>query len=85
MERIKSTPPRSAPEMKPKDSQGSSPPRDFAFLVHSQESLNHNLPPEVDNPPLARQRRRRTRSVYQNGESREYMLINCIALRTMQS
>lgn len=33
----------------------------FAFLVHSQGTVNLNLPPEVDNPPLVRQRRRRTR------------------------
>lgn len=33
----------------------------YAFLVHSQDTLNHNLPPTVDNPPLARQKRRRTR------------------------
>ena len=61
MEAIKSTPPSSAPETQPKDMHDSSPPNNYAFLVHSQESLNHNLPPEVDNPPLARQKRRRTR------------------------
>ena len=33
----------------------------FAFLVHSQESLSRNTPPEVDNQRLARQKRRRTR------------------------
>ena len=33
----------------------------YAFLVHSQDTLNQNLPPVVDNEPLARQRRRRTR------------------------
>lgn len=33
----------------------------FAFLVHSQDTLNNNLPPSVDNQPLARQKRRRTR------------------------
>ncbi|KAL8792928.1 MAG: hypothetical protein Q9195_004425 [Heterodermia aff. obscurata] len=32
----------------------------FAFLVHSQDTLNNNLPPNVDNQPLARQKRRRT-------------------------
>lgn len=36
-------------------------PSSYAFLVHSQNTLNHNLPPDVDNPPLARQKRRRTR------------------------
>ena len=33
----------------------------YAFLVHSQDTLNQHLPPVVDNQPLARQRRRRTR------------------------
>ncbi|KAI9886854.1 MAG: hypothetical protein M1823_001353 [Watsoniomyces obsoletus] len=32
----------------------------YAFLIHSQDSVNRNLPPEVDNKPLARQKRRRT-------------------------
>ncbi|KAI9843316.1 MAG: hypothetical protein M1838_002687 [Thelocarpon superellum] len=32
----------------------------YAFLVHSQETLPRNLPPNVDNKPLARQKRRRT-------------------------
>lgn len=36
-------------------------PESFAFVVHSQDTVNQNLPPEVDNPPLARQKRRRTR------------------------
>ncbi|KAI9784648.1 MAG: hypothetical protein M1839_001870 [Geoglossum umbratile] len=32
----------------------------FAFLVHSQDTLPNNLPPRVDDKPLARQKRRRT-------------------------
>ncbi|KAI9663627.1 MAG: hypothetical protein M1821_007117 [Bathelium mastoideum] len=32
----------------------------YAFLVHSQQTLPHNLPPNVDNKSLARQKRRRT-------------------------
>ncbi|KAI9717677.1 MAG: hypothetical protein M1812_004622 [Candelaria pacifica] len=32
----------------------------FAFLVHSQNTLPNNLPPDVDNKSLARQKRRRT-------------------------
>ncbi|KZF23647.1 hypothetical protein L228DRAFT_282347 [Xylona heveae TC161] len=32
----------------------------YAFLIHSQHTLPHNLPPNVDNKPLARQKRRRT-------------------------
>ena len=33
----------------------------YAFLVHSQQTVNGNLPPVIDNHPLARQKRRRTR------------------------
>ncbi|PVH97758.1 hypothetical protein DM02DRAFT_616305 [Periconia macrospinosa] len=36
----------------------SSPP--LAFLVHSANSIANSLPPDVDNKPLARQKRRRT-------------------------
>ena len=32
----------------------------YAFLVHSQDTLKHTLPPEVDNASIARQKRRRT-------------------------
>ena len=35
----------------------------YAFLNHSSATLPHNLPPNVDDKPLARQRRRRTRFV----------------------
>jgi hypothetical protein len=38
-----------------------SPPGALAFLVHSQESVAKNTPPEIDNKALARQKRRRTR------------------------
>ncbi|KAF2397869.1 hypothetical protein EJ06DRAFT_532869 [Trichodelitschia bisporula] len=38
----------------------SSPPSNLAFLVHNQNTLLHKLPPDVDNKPLARQKRRRT-------------------------
>ena len=34
----------------------------FAFLVHSQDSVNHQTPPDIDNQRLIRQKRRRTRS-----------------------
>lgn len=37
------------------------PPGKVAFLVHSVHTLTENLPPEVDDKSLARQRRRRTR------------------------
>ena len=33
----------------------------LAFLVHSPETVQRDLPPDVDNKPLARQKRRRTR------------------------
>jgi hypothetical protein len=33
---------------------------DFAFLVHSPETVANRMPPDVDNKPLARQKRRRT-------------------------
>ncbi|KAF2238047.1 hypothetical protein EV356DRAFT_529541 [Viridothelium virens] len=33
---------------------------DYPFLVHSQQTLPRNLPPNVDNKSLARQKRRRT-------------------------
>ena len=36
---------------------------DYAFLVHSQNTLGNTLPPAIDNKSLARQRRRRTRCV----------------------
>ena len=32
----------------------------YAFLVHSQTTLRHTLPPDVDNESVARQKRRRT-------------------------
>lgn len=43
----------------------SSPPSgSLAFLVHSPDTVRSNLPPDVDNKPLARQKRRRTRSAF---------------------
>lgn len=38
-----------------------SPSGSLAFLNHSPETVKRNLPPDVDNKPLARQKRRRTR------------------------
>ena len=32
----------------------------YAFLVHSQNTLSNTLPPDVDNEQVARQKRRRT-------------------------
>ncbi|KAK5290094.1 Homeobox protein yox1 [Cryomyces antarcticus] len=65
----------------------------YAFLVHSQETLPNNLPPDVDNKPLARQKRRRTRydnafpqyrlqpdaSIYNAGKQLKYMQLLQIA------
>lgn len=33
----------------------------YAFLVHSADSLKNGGDPDIDNKPLARQKRRRTR------------------------
>ena len=38
----------------------------YAFLVHSQDSVSQNTPPDVDNQRLARQKRRRTRYILYN-------------------
>ena len=59
MDRTHSTPPSSAShttKVNP-DGQGGQ----FAFLVHSQDSVSQNTPPDVDDQRLTRQRRRRTR------------------------
>ncbi|KIW03550.1 uncharacterized protein PV09_05311 [Verruconis gallopava] len=56
-----SSPPSSgALEEEASKSKTSSPDRTIAFLVHSPDSVANNLPPDCDNKPLARQRRRRT-------------------------
>jgi len=47
------------PEMEPAGPTNHS----YAFLVHSANTLTNNLPPDVDDKPLARQKRRRTRYV----------------------
>lgn len=60
MERRNSTPPSAASQDTMKinsDGQGGQ----FAFLVHSQDSVSQNTPPDVDDQRLTRQRRRRTR------------------------
>lgn len=46
------------------------PTSSYAFLVHSQDTLPNNLPPSVDNKPLARQKRRRTRFVRRSSLTR---------------
>jgi hypothetical protein len=46
----------------------------YAFLVHSQKTLTQNLPPRVDNKLLARQKRRRTRYICPQFESK---VVNC--------
>ena len=42
---------------------GDSSPANYAFLNHSTTTLPHNLPPDVDDRPLARQKRKRTRYI----------------------
>ncbi|KAH7132233.1 hypothetical protein B0J11DRAFT_481399 [Dendryphion nanum] len=53
-----STPPSSSPHATSR-----TPNTSFAFLVHSPDTVANALPPDVDNKPLARQKRRRTRYV----------------------
>ncbi|KAF2262862.1 hypothetical protein CC78DRAFT_534505 [Lojkania enalia] len=53
--------PSSSPSSSSVTGRRSSPPHSgLAFLVHSPETVSNNLPPDVDNKPLARQKRRRT-------------------------
>ncbi|KAI9803095.1 MAG: hypothetical protein M1833_001165 [Piccolia ochrophora] len=49
------------------------PSASFAFLVHSQSAFSQNQPPNVDNKPLARQKRRRTSPEDQALLEREYL------------
>ncbi|KAF2470190.1 uncharacterized protein BDR25DRAFT_262937 [Lindgomyces ingoldianus] len=49
----------SSPTSSPSSHTGSSSPNS-CFLVHSVRTLAANLPPDIDNKPLARQKRRRT-------------------------
>lgn len=53
--------PRSPPST---NRQAISQPSRYAFLNHSTVTVHQNLPPSVDDKPLARQRRRRTRFVF---------------------
>ncbi|KAF2140638.1 uncharacterized protein K452DRAFT_273338 [Aplosporella prunicola CBS 121167] len=46
----------------------------LAFLVHSPDTVQRNLPPDVDNKPLARQKRRRTSPEDQKILEAEYSL-----------
>lgn len=41
----------------------SSSPASYAFFNHSTSTLPHQLPPNVDDKPLARQKRKRTRYI----------------------
>lgn len=51
-----------------------SSPAHFAFLNHSSSTLPNNLPPKVDNKPLARQKRKRTRYIIRKlGMSLDYL------------
>lgn len=50
------------PASRPAGERSSTSQTNIAFIVHSADTLTNNLPPNVDNKPLARQKRRRTRS-----------------------
>jgi hypothetical protein len=56
-----SLPPSSSPSSSDSASRRASPHAALAFLVHSPNTVANHLPPDVDNRPLARQKRRRTR------------------------
>ena len=43
-----------------------SSPENYAFLNHSSSTVPNNLPPKVDDKPLARQKRKRTRYTLAN-------------------
>lgn len=45
------------------EAERTSPPGNYAFLNHSPTTVPNNLPPNVDDKPLARQKRRRTRYI----------------------
>ena len=78
MERTNSTPPSSASQDTMKvnsDGQGGQ----FAFLVHSQDSVSQNTPPDVDDQRLTRQRRRRTRYNPPNIRYENYCLLIAVA------
>ncbi|KAF3039247.1 hypothetical protein E8E11_003902 [Didymella keratinophila] len=47
---------------------------DFAFLVHSPETVANKMPPDVDNKPLARQKRRRTSKEDEDILKAEYLI-----------
>ncbi|KAF1927544.1 uncharacterized protein M421DRAFT_101530 [Didymella exigua CBS 183.55] len=47
---------------------------DFAFLVHSPETVANKMPPDVDNKPLARQKRRRTSKEDEDVLKAEYLI-----------
>ena len=63
-----------------------SPGGNYAFLVHSQDSISQFTPPNIDNHHLARQKRRRTRYQLYNIEKKNVcLLIASAALKTKQS
>ena len=45
----------------------------YAFLVHSQDSVTQDMPPDIDNHHLARQKRRRTRYQLYNIEKKLFV------------
>ena len=77
MERTNSTPSSSASQDTTKinlDGQGGQ----FAFLVHSQDSVSQNTPPDIDDQRLTRQRRRRTRYNQHNIRHEDCLFTNCL-------
>lgn len=55
----------------------------YAFLNHSSATLPNNLPPAVDDKPLARQKRRRTRYALRL-EFSSVLLLMCLAVRKIR-
>jgi len=62
-ERVSVSPPSLAqdPNLNAIREKASAPGSKYAFLVHSTDSLKNGDDPSIDNKPLARQKRRRTR------------------------
>ena len=66
MESSKLPPLPSASEGTTTTGSSQSPEGSYAFLVHSQDSVSRNTPPDIDNQQLVRQKRRRTRYLLAN-------------------
>lgn len=62
-----------------------SPDGNYAFLVHSQDSISQDTPPDINNHHLTRQKRRRTRYQLYNIKKKVCLLIASAALKIKQS